>query len=500
MPKTPASKVSLTELVELCAGDSELYGKTFFPMTFRQPSPPFHRELDDLLDDRAHRHVAIKVFRGGGKTTKLRVYTSKRIAYGLSRTIQFVSETQGHSKESIKWIRTQVETNRIWTQTFKLSRGRSWTDEQLEIVNGVLGTTTTVIALGITGQVRGVNIDDYRPDLIIVDDPCNEENTNTEEQRNKISDLFFGALEKSLTPASESLDAKMVLLQTVLNKQDIISQCMEDPQWASRDYSCFDVSGESRWPARYPTDVLMADKEAHIKRNQLSLWLREMEGKVVNSENADFKTEWLRDISLLPEHMVLAIGIDPVPPPSDREIATGMHNKDYECLFVMGKDAHSNYYALEYSTSRGHTPEWTVTEFFRLVDKWNPLVVRVEGVQYQRTLKWLLEKEMRRRGRYVQVNSPPEKRKKRHRILQAYSGIASQGSFYINPDMTKFREEWGSYPFSDHDDVLDAGAMALDELLDMDTSFLLDAIEEDEMDFSMAGIGEGSIRDWRSAP
>lgn len=495
MAATTTTQVPLKELIKLCTENTGFYGKTFFPATFRQPSAPFHKEIDDLLDDRAHRHVAIEVFRGGAKTTKLRVYTSKRIALGISRTIMFVSETQSHSIESIAWVRDKVENNRKWTQTFQLSKGRKWTDEHITIIHGLLGIEINLLAVGITGQLRGVNIADWRPDLIIVDDPCNEENTNTEEQRRKISNLFFGALEKSLTPASEAPDAKMVLLQTVLNKQDLISQCHLDPQWASRSYSCFDDRGQSTWPDRYPTAVLMADKNAHISRNQLSLWLREMEGKVVDDESADFRVGWLRDWSTVPERMITVIGVDPVPPPSDREIAQGFHKKDYECLFVMGKDADSNYYALEYSFNRGHTPEWTSMEFFRLVDKWSPLVARVEGVAYQKTLKWLLEKEMQRRGRYVQLNAPTDKRRKRHRILQAYSGIASQGAFYINPAMTEFREQWSTHPYCDHDDILDAGAMALDELVDVDTSYLDLGDFEDE-EFSTDNL----IEDWQAAP
>ena len=74
----PVDSTDLTELVELCAVDSELFAQTFFPKTVRQPSAPFHRELWELLDS-DHRLINAQVFREGAKTSLLRWYTAKRI-------------------------------------------------------------------------------------------------------------------------------------------------------------------------------------------------------------------------------------------------------------------------------------------------------------------------------------------------------------------------------------------------------------------------------------
>lgn len=466
-PVEQAGFVPASELVMLCAVDSELYNRTFFPNAFRQPSPPFHREIDDILERRGHRHVAVEVFRGGAKTTKLRAYTSKRIAYGTSRTILFVSESQGHSAKSLAWIRKQVEFNRRWAMTFGLQRGGKWTDEIIEIKHTKFGWPITIIALGITGQIRGLNVDDYRPDLIVIDDPCNEENTATPEQREKTEKLVFGALDKSLAPATECPDAKMVLLQTSLHQEDLINKCHVDPSWQTKRFSIFDEDGLSRWPDRFPTDAIYEDKKAHSDRGQLLLWLREMECSVASEETAHFKREWLQYYDDLPEGLPCFLAIDPVPPPTERKASEGRLSRDtdYEVLSVVGVSG-GNFYLLDLSASRGHTPEWTVNEFFRLVDKWHPLKARVEGVAYQRTLKWILEKEMGERRRFIQVDAEGEKRKKLHRIIQAFSGIGSQKRFFLPRERTAtlldFEAQFVSYPQVKHDDLLDGTAMAID--------------------------------------
>lgn len=465
---TNVGVVPTNELVVLCALDTELYNRTFFPNTFRQPSPKFHREIDELLENRAYRHIAVEVFRGGAKTTKLRAYTSKRIAYGTSRTILFVSASQSHSEKSLAWLRKNVEFNRMWAQTYGLRKGSKWTGDVIEIEHVHFGRTTTVIALGITGQIRGINVDDYRPDLIVIDDCCDEENTSTPDQRAKTEKLVFGALDKSLTPSSECPDSKMIFLQTPLHMEDLINKCKSDPSWKTASFSCFDENGLSRWPERFPTEVLYAEKDAHAQRGQLLLWLREMECRVMNEETASFRREWINYYDTVPENIPCFIAIDPVPPPSDRALLSG-RDSDFEVIAVVG--VHSgNYYLLDISSSRGHTPEWTVMEFFRLIDKWRPLKGLVEGVAYQRTLKWVLEKAMSEKRRFLQIEAVTDRRNKAHRILQAFSGIASQHRFFLPKDRTRdvieFESQFVSYPQVKHDDHLDAVAMAISSAIE----------------------------------
>ena len=60
------------QAVQLGATSLVLYGKLFFPKTFRQESPLFHEEIGQALMSRQHRNIGIEVFRDGAKTTLLR--------------------------------------------------------------------------------------------------------------------------------------------------------------------------------------------------------------------------------------------------------------------------------------------------------------------------------------------------------------------------------------------------------------------------------------------
>jgi predicted phage terminase large subunit-like protein len=189
-----------------------------------------------------------------------------------------------------------------------------------------------------------------------------------------------------------------------------------------------------------------------------------MECKIVSREESDFRREWLRFYTDVPggySDMYIVMSIDPVPPPTEKEIAKGFSGKDYEAFAVVGyKDG--GYYLLDYKTNRGHTPEWTIMTFFELVYKWHPKKTRIETVAYQKTLEWLIKKAMESRRQYSVVEPWRDKRSKRDRIVDVLSGPASNYKLFVRPEHTEFISQFTDYPNVQHDDVLDAVSIAMD--------------------------------------
>jgi len=453
-------QLSPLEAVQRGAESLTQYGRIFFPRTFRQKSPEFHEEIGRALYSPA-RYNAFKIFRDGAKTTLLRVFTSQRIAYMISRTIMYVSVSQQHACFSVRWIKRQVQFNTKWAQTFGLEKGEKWTDEWCEIKctktlnDDGTPVIITLLAMGITGQIRGFNPDDFRPDLIIIDDVLNEENTATPDQRQKIEALLFGALLNSLAPASEAPWAKAVFLQTPLNRDDAIEKCMRDPQWNPYSFSVFDKKGESSWPARWPTETLRGEKEAAIRRGQLRLWMREKECTIVSGEDQAIDTSAWKHYDLLPEVMDVVIAIDPASsdsPTADDHAIVALGFRGVDC------------YVLDYKLSKGTMPDKAANDFFSLVLLYGPRKAAVEAIGYQRVLAWHLEQEMIKRKIFVAVDRIQDKRRKADRIMQAIPALAAYGHFFIKPSMEELLTQANDYNPEEknpRDDLLDAIAMGI---------------------------------------
>lgn len=479
--------------LELYAMDDDLFGREFFPEEFTQDTPAFHHQIGRILNDQLNRYVGIMMFRGSAKTTKVRVFAVKRAAFAISRTIALVSLAQSHSITNLQWIKNRIEAkdSKLYS-VFGMRKGRKWAEDHIEIENQLMGIYTNIVAKGMTGQIRGLNIDGRRPDLIIADDISDDETTATPEAREKARSLFFGGLMQSLVPATENPDAKAVLLQTPLQEEDIISTAVKDPTWATMVVGCFDDSGESVWPDRFPTEELRLERESYVRKGLLRIWLAEKECKIVGGENADFRGDWLKYWSRLPERMITFMSIDPVPPPSNRAIASGLKDHDFEVLSVVGIGP-EGYYLLDQVGNRGHDPEWTISQFFALAERWKPVDVTIEGVAYQRVLKYILEKAMRERRRYVPVKVLDDKRGKRHRIVQSLAGVASQGRLFIHVQHADFQAQFLGFPHVSHDDYIDSAAMGIERAQQYDSGM----IGESFLDIQNEGPLEIA---WRHAP
>jgi predicted phage terminase large subunit-like protein len=462
------TELPIGEVVKLCAIDNDLYCRTFFPKAFRQKSPLFQKEVWSDLEDTRKRYVNQIIFRGGAKTTLSRAFTSKRIAYGMSKTILYVGASEGAAVRSSTWLRRAVERNRKWAGTFGLIPGGKWTDTEFEIDSVVNRATVWCLFVGITGNIRGINFDDYRPDLIVLDDILTDENCATEEQREKVNDLIQGALRGSLAPVVDEPNAKMVMLTTPQNKADAAHKAEKDPMWTTiripvwtDETLTLPVNQQvARWPERQSTEEWRAEKLSYMSRNELSKFLREYEVKLVSKENSAFLPEWLKNYDIAPA-TTNVISIDPVPPPSDRELAKGLAGKDHEVIQAWGRRG-DDYYLLESASSRGHQPDWTTATALGMALRHRVTQIVVEGVAYQRTLKWILEQEMQRRRIYYIVNAVTDKRPKYARITSTLVGLASQGKIHINNALhSEFALQFESFPNGEHDDLLDAAAMAL---------------------------------------
>src|SRR3990167_4584092 len=462
------------EVARVCARDSALYARTFFPKSVRLPGPPAHREIDARLDDSSLRYVNLRCFRGSAKTSKLRIFTSKRIAYGISRTILYVGASEDHAARSIRWLRNAVERNTFWTSTFGLRPGAKWHETELEVIHGIDERPIWVLGVGITGNIRGINFDDYRPDLIILDDVITDENAATEEQREKIDNLILGALKASLT--QEEPNAKFAMLQTPIHPEDASARASVDPQFDTFTFSCWTPETaeltvdlqESSWPEMFPTEQLRADKRAALARNKLSVFVREYECRLISPELASFRSAWLRLFDDSPERKGFfnLLVIDPVPPPSPKQMAKQLRGKDSEAHVVVGRKA-GEYYILDSIDGKGHEPNWTVATAVELARRWRVNRILLLAVGYETVLEGMLKREMARLGVYWAVEVVPTKGKSKFdRITSALAGTASQGKLWCASGLTTFQTQFAEYgpTYTGHDDVLEAGAAGIEAL------------------------------------
>jgi predicted phage terminase large subunit-like protein len=483
---TPTDK----ELFHLGEADAPLWCKAFLPKTFRMSSPPEHQRMWDALDDPSKRFVNLRAYRGSAKTTIVRAFTLRRICYRVSRTVMFIALSESKAVAGVQWLRNQIETNHLLKRVYQLRPGKKWQENEIEIISELDGTTTWVLGLGITGGTRGVNFDDYRPDLVPLDDVINEENSGTLEQREKITDLILGSIANTLAPPTEASNAKMVMLQTPLHEEDASGRAMRNPMWHTETFSCWTPATidlpagmqRSSWEVRFPTSYIQKIRDAHIFENKLSLFAREWECRLTTPETSSFKPHWIQYYDEEVKSGMSILAIDPVPPPSKNQLAKGLRGKDMEVHLVLTK-ARDGYYVREYASNNNHEPNWTIKTALELAIKYNVIRIAIETVAYQLVLKSLIEGAMRRIGRYFAIEEVSAVKSKLVRITNALSGPLSQGRIFLRRSHIELIQQLNDYPNTSHDDYVDVLAIAVASsgpaVVDLDAS------EYGEVDESM---------------
>jgi len=472
----PHNVVSMAEIIKECALDTLLYGKIFLPNTFSAKSPEFHREIVEVME-MPGRFKAVKVARGHAKTSLARAIVSKRIAYAESKVILFTSKSQDHAIKSILWIKHQVTHNKKWADTFGISkamdkdskRPKKWTDEWITIYNSVAKCEIHIIAYGITGQIRGVNINDARPDFILGDDIIDDENAGTKEQREKIKKLVTGALLKSLVPRKADPNAMALFLQTPCHKDDFIESIMNDPMWITRDFSCFvyDAKGKpiaSIWPDWFDFDDLIAEKNMHIRTHQLSVWYREMEVKITASELQLGKPDWIYNsmYEVLPEKPMYILSADPTPPPKEGSTQTQVDLDKLDDAVIMIQAMYKgHFYLVEYYTCKSPLTAEFATKFVEYYIRYRPTFSGVETILFARSVKEAITNEQHAKGIYFLVVPVEDKRKKFTRIKDTVYDLAMKGKYHVKAEHTEFIAQYLDYPQVEHDDLLDGASIGI---------------------------------------
>ena len=451
-------QIPRAEVLRLAAVDDFFYCRHFFPKTFRQGSPDFHRDFWNAFNDQTRDYFAAKMFRGSAKTTLTRAAVSKRVAYGITNFTLMIAISEKKAIQNLLWLRAAVEKNVAWTSTFGLQAGKKWTDNWIEIINVPLQMTINIVAVGMTAGLRGQNLEDYRPDTILCDDICDEENVGTPEQLEKTSDLYYGAVAQSLAPKSEAPLRKLMLLQTPIKKGDLIESTQNDPAYATVTHTKLIETREgpqSIWPERFPTEEVLQEKDDYTRRNKLHIWLRENMCKIVSRETAPLQEDWLREYVVLPTQLDYYIGLDP----ASRKKKKNIHKSAGVVIGVNKQTA--NTYLINYFAQKGKNPDelwdWVVS-MYRI---YRPKKIGVETIAFQDMLAWYFQKKMVETQTFFPITEVQDRRGKADRIEQAFSGIGSQGRFFISPNHTEFKQGWTEWDGESDWDLGDAGAQAV---------------------------------------
>lgn len=158
--------------------------------------------------------------RGGGKSTNAEAGAVRLGAKEARKFCLYTRSTQDKANESVMNIAAMLESKRVARYYPKLSErkvgkfgnSKGWKVNMLRCANGF-----NVAALGYDAAVRGIKLEEYRPDVIFIDDI--DDKTDTLETITK----KINTLTRDILPSGSS-DVAVIGIQNLVNYNGVFTQ------------------------------------------------------------------------------------------------------------------------------------------------------------------------------------------------------------------------------------------------------------------------------------
>jgi predicted phage terminase large subunit-like protein len=200
--------------------------------------------------------------RAGAKSTTVELGCARLCVKLTRRFVLYVSETQAQANKHVQAVATNLERLGVERSINQYGASRGWKMDLLRTANGF-----NVIAFGLDAGARGVKLDQYRPDLIVLDDIDGLH--DTEETREKKRETITS----TVLPAG-SEDAAVLFVQNLITDVSLMSEQVD----GSADW-LLDKEPVSVEPAIVGMEVESVPGEDGINRWRISAGTPTWEGQ-----------------------------------------------------------------------------------------------------------------------------------------------------------------------------------------------------------------------------
>lgn len=277
------------------------------PTIFQYCYPPVFQSVWNWLLSYAHKErdfskLAIGLPRGFGKTTLMKIFILYCILFTSKRFILIVGSTATMAQNILADVMDMLEEPNI-KKIFGDWKLGAEKDTQDVKKFGFRGRNIILAAMGVGGSLRGLNLKNERPDVMLFEDIQTSEDADSASVSDKIEKWFLGTAMKAKSP-------KGCLYIFVANMYpsdwSILRRLKKNPHWTKFIAGGILADGTSLWEELQPIEQLLTEYENDEAAGRPEIFHSE----VLNDETASRNN--LVNLSKLPSY-----------PYEDEEIAAG---------------------------------------------------------------------------------------------------------------------------------------------------------------------------------
>ena len=251
--------------------DEEFFIHFFLGDELTFPVPKFHKDIFHTMTNATIKKFCCAVPRDHAKTTLAKLAVVYHFLFSPYRFIVYISNTFAIAAPACEDIVAFIES-----ENFQAVFGSiEWLTRRPGdgIYKFKIGSKVCILrALGAGQQVRGINVDNQRPQLAVIDDLEDNDNIATEALFLKLKKWVYGPFRKCL----DKFDNKMIWLGNMISNRCMLKENCESDFWYSMRYGALLSTGEALWPDAWPLDKLKADFAEYVQAGMSEVWFAEM--------------------------------------------------------------------------------------------------------------------------------------------------------------------------------------------------------------------------------
>jgi hypothetical protein len=287
---------SAQEIQKLAKSDLDFLAALIMPTIFTFCFPPVFKSvwtwmLGYVQQVRVFPQLALGLPRGFGKTTLMKVFIIFCILFTNKKFILVISATAPLAEAILADIVDMLEEPNIKAVfgDWKLGIEK---DTQRVKKFGFRGRNITLAAVGAESSLRGLNIKNTRPDVMLFEDVQSRECADSAVQSTSLENWIVGTAMKAKSPTGCMF---LFVANMYPTKHSILRKLKKNPTWIKFIAGGILADGTSLWEELQPVAQLIKEFENDLAMGKPEIFYAE----VLNDENAS--TNNLIDLSKLPD-------------------------------------------------------------------------------------------------------------------------------------------------------------------------------------------------------
>ena len=288
--------VSAQETQQAAKADLDFLAALIMPTIFTFCFPPVFKSvwqwmLGYVEQNRVFPQLALGLPRGFGKTTLMKIFIVYCILFTDKKFILVISATAALAENILSDIIDMLEEPNIKAVFGDWKLGVEKDTQSLKKF-GFRGRNITLAAIGAEGNMRGLNIKNTRPDIMLFEDVQSRECADSAVQSESLENWIIGTAMKAKSPTSCMF---LFVANMYPTKHSILRKLKHNPTWIKFIAGGILADGTSLWEDLQPIAQLTKEFENDLAMGHPEIFYAE----VLNDENATANN--LIDLAKLPE-------------------------------------------------------------------------------------------------------------------------------------------------------------------------------------------------------